>query len=320
MAGLTETQTSQQQIWIRMADNPQANRASASGGGNLSVDGSHRRGTEGGNPGGDPGGNPGGNPDGNPGSNPYGNPQVRPQLLNQQRILFVDNPFAGDINPGTPEGAKLYMKGTAQIDNDDKFDITIDNAQRFLNRMSRDTNTFGWGVLVRHLHVGPNEFKNILVDHKDITKEDIKHQAYRNWVYFFTTYQDPVLLGYNLQIIDPGQHVDHVQTFYRCVTSRMIARRIIGYSKAIDYEVLKNKSSIFTWSGQGDEEVDGLTFLWILLQMCNPFTRVGVAELKDDLRKATSAKFQHNMKTLMDYMSLKYRNIQEKGQTHEDYV
>ena len=100
----------------------------------------------------------------------------------------------------------------------------------------------------------------------------------------------------------------------------MIAKRIVGYLKAVDYEFLKNKAKQFTWSGHGDKEIDGPTILWILLQICNPSTLVGVAELKDDLRKATSAKFQNNVKILNDYMSSKFCNITEKGQTHEDYI
>ena len=60
----------------------------------------------------------------------------------------------------------------------------------------------------------------------------------------------------------------------------MIAKRIIGYLKTADYEVLMNKSKLLTWKGHGDEEVDGPTILWILLQMCYPSTRVEVAELK----------------------------------------
>ena len=42
--------------------------------------------------------------------------------------------------------------------------------------------------------------------------------------------------------------------------------------------------------------------------------------MKDDLRKATSAKFQNNVKTSTDYMSSKLQNITKKGQTHEDYI
>ena len=71
----------------------------------------------------------------------------------------------------------------------------------------------------------------------------------------------------------------------------MIAKRIIGHLKTADYEVLKNKAKQFTWKGHGEEEIDSPTILWLLLQICNPSTRVGVAELKDNLRKATLAKF-----------------------------
>ena len=67
-------------------------------------------------------------------------------------------------------------------------------------------------------------------------------------------------------------------------------------------------------------EYDGPTILWLLLQSSNPSTRVGVSELKADLRQADSAKFKHNVKDLTDYMSSKYREIQEKEQQHQDYL
>ena len=96
-------------------------------------------------------------------------------------MIFVDDPYKGNINSDISEGAKLYMKVTASIDNDDKFDINISNVQKILDYISRDTNTFGWGILVRTVYVGQTEFKNILVDHKDITAEDIERQAYQTW-------------------------------------------------------------------------------------------------------------------------------------------
>ena len=118
------------------------------------------------------------------------------------------------MNLGTLEGAKLYIKGTAKIDNGDKFDITISNARKFLDHMTHDTNTFGWDVLVCHIQVDQNEFKIFLVDHKDIIKEDIKRQVYRTWGSHLSTFQDQVPQEYDLQIINRGQKVDHVQTFY----------------------------------------------------------------------------------------------------------
>ena len=99
----------------------------------------------------------------------------------------------------------------------------------------------------------------------------------------------------------------------------MIAKRIIGHLKTADFEILKNHSAKYTWFNDDKEEMDGPTILWLLLQACNPSTRVGVSELKTYLRNATSAKFQHDAKKLTDYMSSKYREIEEKGQNHEDY-
>ena len=45
-----------------------------------------------------------------------------------------------------------------------------------------------------------------------------------------------------------------------------------------------------------------------------------MAVLKEDLRRTTSAKFYHNVKTITDHLSSKFINIKERGQTHEDYL
>ena len=75
------------------------------------------------------GSNPGGgNIGGNLGGNPGGHQQWwhLPYIL--QQILFVSDPFQGNINPGTSDGAKLYMKATTSIDDEDKFNVNISNA------------------------------------------------------------------------------------------------------------------------------------------------------------------------------------------------
>jgi len=99
----------------------------------------------------------------------------------------------------------------------------------------------------------------------------------------------------------------------------MIAKRIFGHLKTADFEILKNQASKYTWTNDVKEEMDGPTMLWLLLQSCNPSTRVGISELKTDLRNASSSKFQHNVKKLTDFMSSKYREIEEMGQEHQDY-
>jgi len=104
-------------------------------------------------------------------------------------VIFVVDPFKGNINPGTSEGSKLYTKATATIDDDEKFDLNIENAQKFLDHMTRDTNKFGWRILVRMVQTGPNDHKNILIDHEDsITTKDIKRQTYKTWGNYLATF------------------------------------------------------------------------------------------------------------------------------------
>ena len=64
--------------------------------------------------------------------------------------------------------------------------------------------------------------------------------------------------------------------------------------------------------------MDRPTMLWLLLHPCYPSTSVDVLELKTDIHNATLSKFEHYVKRLTDYLSSKNREIEEKGQTHQD--
>ena len=76
-------------------------------------------------------------------------------------LQFVDDPFKGN-KAGTAEGAKLYLKATAGISEDDKFEIKITLAQKFVDIVTKDANTFGWGSLVRAIPSdGAGETKKI---------------------------------------------------------------------------------------------------------------------------------------------------------------
>ena len=97
----------------------------------------------------------------------------------QNNLVFVDDHYQGDINPGSTDGAKLYIKGTAAIPEDEKFDLTISATLKFLDLMRRDSNNFGWGHLIRAIpQVDESTTKNLLIDHKVITKEHMKKQAF----------------------------------------------------------------------------------------------------------------------------------------------
>jgi len=270
------------------------------------------------------------------------NPQIRNQARNQPEannlenlerqhpvnrmaqqappMVFVDDPYHGNINPGTTDGAKLYLKATASIPEEDKFDLNISSAQKFLDLMRRDSNNFGWGTLIRAIPAeNENVVKNLLKDHKIITEEHMKRQAFKTWGNHAAVFATVVPEEYVLEQLDPTNEAAHRPVFFRRVRSRMIAKRIVGHLKTADLEILKNQASQYTWANADKEEMDGPTMLWLLLQSCNPSTRVGISELKTDLRNATSSKFQHNVKKLTDYLSSKYREIEERGQEHQDY-
>ena len=164
-----------------------------------------------------------------------------------------------------------------------------------------------------------NTTKNLLIDHKVLTKEHMKKQAFKTWGDHTATFATLVPDSYDLQVLNPVNIQANRPAFFRRVRSRMIAKRVIGHLKTLDFEILKNNASKYTWSNDTKDEMNGPTIIWILLQACNPSTRVCIFELKTDLRNANSAKFKHDVKKLTDYMRSKFREIEEKRQTHEDY-
>jgi len=105
---------------------------------------------------------------------------------------------------------------------------------------------FGWGPLVRVIPVSDTETKNLLKEHRDISEEDIKKQAYKTWGNHTATHATVLPADFTLQDIDPANVATDQVVFYCRVRSRMIARRAIGYLKSADYEVLKNRESVYT--------------------------------------------------------------------------
>ena len=99
-------------------------------------------------------------------------------------VKYVDDPFHGNINPSTKTGSQLYLKATACIPEEDKFDLNISSAQKFLDLMSQDADAFGWGGVVCVVPAGTNETRDLLVEHKMLTEEHLKWQAHITWQNF----------------------------------------------------------------------------------------------------------------------------------------
>ena len=62
------------------------------------------------------------------------------------------------------------------------------------------------------------------------------------------------------------------------------------------------------------------TMIYLLFKSTNPDTSIGVYNLKDEIEKATLAKFDSNVKDLLYDMSSYYSIIIDKVERHEYYV
>ena len=60
--------------------------------------------------------------------------------------------------------------------------------------------------------------------------------------------------------------------------------------------------------------------IYLILKIINPVIRVGVSNLKDEIYKATIAKFVNNVNDLLDDMYSAYYIIIDKGERHDYYV
>ena len=101
----------------------------------------------------------------------------------------------------------------------------------------------------------------------------------------------------------------------------MIAKRIQNSLTATSWTTLFNKRRHYTWTdANGNVSYDGPTMLFLIVSSINPSTRVGVSDLKSNLRSAKLVNFQHNVTDLTDKMLADYQLIMEKKGKHDDMV
>ena len=88
-----------------------------------------------------------------------------------------------------------------------------------------------------------------------------------------------------------------------------------------DYNSLLASKDKFIWRHpNGQDEYDGPTMLYLLLQKIKPYKLVLARKYKHNLRNATSAQFNHNIQHLIYYMRTQYNSIIDQGGSHDDYL
>ena len=233
--------------------------------------------------------------------------------------VFLTNPFFGDINPGTADGAKLYNKAieapTVQLS------IQQRTARDVQSQFETDASNFGWGSLIGNITINiTNEVRNILSNTRELTVEMLQKHARTTWGNL-SNFADPLPLDFDVRAIDPATHAVQRPHFFRRVRSMMIAKRIEASLDSVSKKSLFLDKKKFQWTeGNGTINNDGPTMLFLIMTKINPSVRVGISTLKMNLMTATLPKFEHSVPALIDYMVAQMNDITDMQATHEDFT
>ena len=64
---------------------------------------------------------------------------------------YLLNPYLGNVNPGSVDSFKLYIKAIAAPD--DKLIISQRNARDIMGTFEMDSNKFGWGPAISNIQI-----------------------------------------------------------------------------------------------------------------------------------------------------------------------
>ena len=78
-------------------------------------------------------------------------------------MKYVLIPFEGNINPGDPQGLKLYLQASKDIYKEsDKLDISVSNEKDIIDHFISLTNKYLWVSLAFMVDTGAGPKKNFL--------------------------------------------------------------------------------------------------------------------------------------------------------------
>ena len=266
---------------------------------------------------GPPGG--GGPPGGPPGPVAIGAPMA---AAIPRGFIFETDPFKCDINPATPEGLKLFLKATAEFSREDRIDATQDSEKEFMKAIRTDAANFAWGRLVHRVQIDDlPTYKSLIKNYNEVTLLNVKQEALKTWGDKTSNIHTPFPNVMNMEVLDPIHDIGDRMIFFRRVRSRMIAKRLQGIISSDSWASLLQYEHEFSWESQnGDQEFDGPTMLKLLITSVNPSTRVGVDDIKKEIQNARLAKYNHDVKKMLDDMNRKYLDVLRQGHTHDSYM
>jgi len=225
------------------------------------------------------------------------------------------------VNPGTPDGLKLYNKATAAPDL--KISIEQSKATDIKCAFESDANDFGWGPAVGAVQVdNARTTRNILSQAREITLEHVQKLARYTWdALAGLVWSTALLVTFTVGVIDPAAHAAQRPQFLRRTRSVMIAKRIAASLDKDSLTSLMFDKQNFSWTEpNGTVHYDGSTMLWLTMSKINPSIRVGISTLKTSLVNSTLPSFKHDVAKLLDLIQEQYTRIYADGGVHTDYT
>ena len=238
--------------------------------------------------------------------------------------VYASNPFAADINPGTSDGAKLFLVATKPIaEEKDRLPLTIGKQVEILDALRQAHGKYAWGSIIQVPVSGEDdaEKKDILFDLNTLTETLVRKHTnsifkQRDSRELPTTRSNPTAFD-----INPSSTQADRKVFYKRVRLNMIGQWILGAFSKAALTTIKNKEHLYTWKDSaGQIFLDGALMLQIIMDHINPSTRVGVTHLKDTLRASRLANHSYNVLSLTDKMEKTYQEILSRGGSHDDYL
>lgn len=96
---------------------------------------------------------------------------------------FIIGPFAGNINPGTTRGQKLFTEACSALDEADRLTASIANQHAVMEHIMSLVQKFRWGpqVLAVRPVSGLTKTRSLIAESFSLTLEDLKVHAYKIW-------------------------------------------------------------------------------------------------------------------------------------------
>ena len=92
-------------------------------------------------------------------------------------ISFIEDPYQGNINPGTDQGLKLYLNAIKPVEEDQRMKVSISQAKSIRATLEELSNQFGWAQLVHNISDNNGNRKSIFRDIKQLKVSNI----HPNW-------------------------------------------------------------------------------------------------------------------------------------------